>query len=197
MLQGNGSRRSTLAISLRERSSIMLQKIKYLGVTITNDSKWKTHVSNICTKAKRTFGFLRRNLTASPWDVKESAYKGLVRPILEYDNSVWDHQSILLQDELEKVQKREAGYVTGNYTYENGSMSGILEQLKWGSLKKRRKNSRLIMLYKGLKSEASIPTNDIVPPIRRTRNHHFLAFQTPLAGADIYKSGFVPQLPRL
>ena len=33
---------------------------------------------------------------------------GLVRPILEYGSSVWDPQSILLQDELEKAQKREA-----------------------------------------------------------------------------------------
>ena len=28
--------------------------IKYLGVTITNDLKWNTHVSNICTKANKT-----------------------------------------------------------------------------------------------------------------------------------------------
>ena len=51
-----------------------------------------------------------------------------------------------------------------------------------------RKDSRLIMLYKGLKGAASIPTNDLVPPIRRTRNHHSLAFQIPMAWTDIYKS---------
>ena len=105
----------------------------------------------------------------------------------------WDPQSILLQDELEKVQKRAARFVTGNYTYETGSMTGILEQLKWESLKKRRKDSRLIMLYKGLKGAASIPTDDLVPPNRRTRNHDSLAFLTPLAGTDIYKSSFFPQ----
>ena len=99
-------------------------------------------------------------------DVKESAYKGLVRPILEYGSSVWDPQSILLQDELEKVQKRAARSVTGNYVdYETGSMAGILKQLTWESLKKRRrKDSKLIMLYKGLKGAASIPTNDLVSP---------------------------------
>ena len=87
-----------------------------------------------------------------------------VRPILEYGSSVWDPQSILLQDELEKVQKRAARFVTGNYVdYETGSMTGILKQLKWESPKKRRKDSRL-MLYKGLKGAASIPTNDLVPP---------------------------------
>ena len=174
-----------------------VEKIKYLGVTITNDLKWNTQVSNICTKANRVLGFLRRNLAAYPQDVKESAYKGLVHPILEYGSSVWDPQSILLQNELEKVQKRAARFVTGNYVYETWSMTGILKQLKWESLKqKRRKDSRLIMLYKGLKGSASILTNDLVPPIRRTRNHHSLAFQIPMAGTDIYKSSVFPQTIR-
>ena len=173
-----------------------VENIKYLGVTITTDLKWNTHVSNICTKANRTLGFLRRNLSACPQDVKESAYKGLVRPVLEYGSSVWDPSSILLQEELEKVQKRAARFVTGNYFYETGSMTGILEQLKWESLKKRRRDSRIIMLYKGLKGALSIPTNDLVPPIRHVRNHHSLAFQTPFANTDIYKCSFFPQTIR-
>ena len=82
-----------------------VEKIKYLGVTITNDLKWNTHISNICTKANRTLGFLRCKVVACPRDIKESANKGLVCPVLEYGSSVWDPQSILLQDELEKVQK--------------------------------------------------------------------------------------------
>ena len=76
-------------------------------------------------------------LSACPRDVKESAYKGLVHPVLEYSSSVWDHSGILLQEELEKVQKRAARFVTGNYIFETGSMTGILEQLKWESLKKK------------------------------------------------------------
>ena len=118
-----------------------------------------------------------------------------MRPVLEYGSLVWDPQSLLLQDE-QKVQKGADRFVTGNYTYETGSMTGILEQLKWESLKKRRKDSRLIMLYKGLKGAASIPTDDLVPPNRRTRNHYSLAFQTPLVGTDIYKSSFFPQTIR-
>ena len=103
-----------------------VEKIKYLGVTITKNLKWNTHVSNICTKANRTLGFLRRNLAACPRNVKESTNKGLVRPTLEYSSSIWDSQSVLLQDELEKVQKRAARFVTGNYVdYETGSMTGM------------------------------------------------------------------------
>ena len=43
---------------------------------------------------------------------------------------------MLLQDEPEKVQKMAARFVTGNYNCEPGSMTGILEHLKWESSKK-------------------------------------------------------------
>ena len=59
-----------------------------LGVTITSDLRWNTHVSNVCTKANRTLGFLRRNLYSCPQEVKEASYKGLVRPVLDYGSSV-------------------------------------------------------------------------------------------------------------
>ena len=61
------------------------------------------------------------------------------------------------------MQKRAARFVTGNYNYETGSMTGILGQLKWESLKKRRKDDRLILLYKDLKGKASVPTDDLIP----------------------------------
>ena len=89
-----------------------------------------------------------------------------------------------------------ARIVTGNYIYETGNITGIIEQLKWESLKKRRRDSRIIVLYKGLKGAASIPTNDLVRPIRHVRKHHSLAFQTLFANTDIYKSSFFPQTIR-
>ena len=58
-----------------------VDRIKYLGVTKTNDLRWNTHVRNISTRANRNLGFLRRNISSCPRDVKEMAYKGLVRPI--------------------------------------------------------------------------------------------------------------------
>ena len=119
-------------------------------------------LSNVCTKANRTLGFLRRNLYSCPQEVKEAAYKGQVRLVLDYGSSVWTPPpGVVLQEELESVQKRAARFVTGNYNYETGSMTGILGQLKWESLKKRRKDNRLILLYKGLKGNASVPTDDL------------------------------------
>ena len=42
-------------------------------------------------------------------------FKGLVRPILEYGSSDWDPHYGGLIDDLEKVQKRAARFVTIHY----------------------------------------------------------------------------------
>ena len=48
----------------------------------------------------------------------------------------------------------------------------------------------------GLKGAASIPTDDLIPPISLSRNHHSLTFQTPTARTDIYKGLFFPETIR-
>ena len=83
-------------------------------------------------------------------------------PILEYGSTVWDPQCNGLNDELENVQKHAARFVTRNYSYETCSMTGIREELKWETLHKRRKDNRLILLYKGQKDKARIPTDAVL-----------------------------------
>ena len=143
-----------------------------------------------------TLGFLRRNLSSCPQDVKETAYKGLLQPIQEYASPVWDPHGIVVQEELEKVQNRAARFVTRNYNFETGSMTSILEQLGWESLHKRRKGSQHILLFKDLKGRASIPCDDLQPSNRRSRNRHPMAFQVPYARTDIYKYSFFPDTVR-
>ena len=87
------------------------------------------------------------------------------------------------------MQKRAARFVTGNYSYETGRMTGILGQLKWESLKKRRKDNTLILLYKG---KASTPTADLIPKTRRGRYQHSIAFQILIAKTVVYKGNFFP-----
>ena len=116
------------------------ENIKYLGVTITNDLKWNTHIRNICTKANPWI--LEANSVLLPSRCEKAAYKGMVRPVVEYESSFWDPHTNELQDELEKVQNRAARCSTKNYVYKTGSMTGILGQLEWASLKKRRKDNK-------------------------------------------------------
>ena len=153
----------------------------------------------MCSRTNRTpVPETRRNLFSCPQDVKESAYKTLVRPILEYRSTVWDPHCNGLNDEFENVQKRAARFVTRNnrYSYETGSMTGILEELKWETLQKRRKDNMLILIYIGLKGKARIPTDDLIPKNRRCRNQHSRVFQLPSASKDSYKKSFFQQTIR-
>ena len=138
-----------------------VDSIKYLGVLIANDLVWNTHITNICTKANRTLGFLRRNLFLCPQDSSSSKVHAL-NVILGRADSIhiptsrtcapkmlkkqlikdWCAQSwnmevligILIlktyRRKLEKLQNHAARFVTRNYTFEEGSMTGILEQFK-------------------------------------------------------------------
>ena len=54
--------------------------------------------------------------------MEEAAYKGIVCPVLAYGSSVWDPHYDGLNDELEKVQKCAARFVTRNYTFELASL---------------------------------------------------------------------------
>ena len=129
-----------------------------------------------------------------PPKLQEELEKVQNRAARKYGSSVWDPDK--LQEELGKVKNRSARFVTRNYVYETGSMTDILGQLKWESLKKRRKANRLKLLYKGVKGKARIPTDDLIPKTRHGRNQHSLAFQIPSASKDVYKYSFFLQTIR-
>ena len=74
-----------------------VESIKDLDVTITNDLKWNTQISKVCTKANITLGFLRRNVYSCSLDLKEAAYKRLVRPVLEYSSQNWKRSKLMRQ----------------------------------------------------------------------------------------------------
>ena len=71
---------------------------KYLGVTISTDLSWNSHINNIYAKANRTISFLRRNIHSCPKEVKRNAYTTLVRSSVELvrDSSVVRRHYILL-----------------------------------------------------------------------------------------------------
>ncbi len=170
-----------------------VDSIKYLGVTITKDLSWNNHIRNVCNKANRTLGLLKRNLSKCPSEVKMQAYKGLVRPILEYSSPIWDPYTVTLQDQLEATQKRAARFISNNYEYTPGSMTNILNSLNLPSLKERRTQSRLILFYKGLKKFANIPLEDLQIPKRRLRNMHDQHFNQIYASTDVFKYSLIPR----
>ena len=92
-------------------------------------------------------GILCRNLKSAPSKTKELGYKAHVRPVLEYASSVWDPHTRKEIEQIEKVQRRAARFVTNNYK-RTDSVSDMIKKLRWQTLEQRRKKARLSMLYK-------------------------------------------------
>ena len=87
----------------------------YLGLTISDDLKWSSHITKMTKKANSTMAFLRRNLRNFPEDCRKTAYLSLVRSILDYGSIVWDPYLLSDIDKIERVQRQAARFITGDY----------------------------------------------------------------------------------
>ena len=59
----------------------------FLGVTITSDLNWNTHVSNTCAKARQQLGIIHRTFNQSNSNTLSHLYRCLVLPTLDYCSS--------------------------------------------------------------------------------------------------------------
>lgn len=124
-----------------------VQHHPYLGVELSKGLSWATHIDQTSLKANKMLGLVKRNLHSCSTRTKDIAYKSLIRPKLEFCAAIWDPQHKSDQDKLERIQRRAARFTTRDYDRES-SVTTILENLKWETLKVRRTKARLTALYK-------------------------------------------------
>ena len=150
----------------------------YLGVTISNDLKWETHIVNITKKANSSLAFLGRNLRRCPVPCRKAAYLSLVRSKLEYGSVVWDPYLKKDINRLEQTQRQAARFISGDYkSREQGCVTNMLENLELLSLQERRQQARLMFLFNvagGMVSAMS--PGDFLTPRRKSRRIHAKKF---------------------
>ena len=117
---------------------------------------------SIVRKANSSIGFLRRNLQIH----QPNAYKTRVRPQIEYASTVWDTFTQENKNKIEMGQRRTARFACNNYRRE-ASVTNMLDELGWRSLKKRRADQRLIMLYKIVNNLVEIDLSKELIPLTR------------------------------
>ena len=172
-----------------------VKNAKYLGLTISSDLSWNTHVDIIAKKATTSLNFLKRNLHSCPSTVKEKCYKSLVRPIMEYASCVWDPHSKRNIDKLEMVQRRAARFVKGDYS-RTSSVTAMLADLEWNTLQQRRMQSKTVMLYRVVHQLVSIPVTPFLIPIRASRCHN-MRYAIPRSTVNAHLYSFFPSAIRI
>ena len=167
---------------------------KYLGVHLSADMRWNTHVSSARGKASRTLGFLRRNLSRCNADIKILAFKTLVRPHLEYCDTVWDPHTHNNINKLEAIQNKAARWIRRDYRHTT-SVTLLKQDIKLDPLATRRQIHRQQMLYKITNNLVDINKDTYLHPtrIRNTRGSHNLKYHTYQTSTDIFRHSFFPR----
>ena len=180
--------------TLKGHTLVAVANAKYLGVTLSGDLTWNSHIDAITNKSNRTLGFVRRNIQTGSLKAKCMAYTTLVRPKLEYCSSVWDpHQNNLIS-QLEAVQRRAARYACHNYQ-RSASVTEMINKLKWQTLQNRRETQKLIMLYKIVNSIVSINIlNHAKKSCRATRSNHQHNYIPISTTTSYHKGSFFPSV---
>ena len=93
-------------------------------------------------------GWARRNLRGCSYKLRETAYTTLIRPGLEYCDSIWDPHTKADAALLDQVQNRASRWAKGKSKYEACSVTALQRELGWLPLTERRRHHRLSILYK-------------------------------------------------
>ena len=93
---------STPQVEILERADYY----KYLGLLLTSDFSWSSHIHNICAKARKLLGLTYRHYYQhADSNTLLQIYIALVRPHLEYASPVWSPHLSKDINSIEDVQK--------------------------------------------------------------------------------------------
>ena len=166
----------------------------YLGIEIDKKISWKPHIDNTTAKANKVLGCLRRNLWFCSRRVKETAYKTLVLPILEYGSTAWGPYQENQITRLEAVQRKAARFCMSDYK-QKSSVTKMITELGWETLDDRRKKKRLTMMYKISNELVGINKGEHLKPIinSKTRKKNSMNYHPIYARLNTYKHSYFPR----
>ena len=140
---------------------------KDLGVIIDEDLKYHVHTTSATKKANQVLGIIKKSYVTRDANTIPTLYKSMVRPHLEYGNTIWGPFYKMDMDRVESVQRRATKLVT---TLKDKSYEDRLIALDLPSLAYRRKRGDMIMMYKIVNELVRVDVNDLFTPIPTTHN---------------------------
>ena len=146
--------------------------LSYLGVEIQDDGKWSKHVENCTKKANRALGFIRRNFGRCPESIKGTLYTAMVSHRLEYASGAWNPHLKNDINKLENIQRKASRFVKCCNGRDPGTLTDLLDDLEWKSLKQRRTKHDLTLFYQAINGHVEIPLPPYVIPVKRNNKSH-------------------------
>ena len=160
-----------------------------LGLSLSSNLTWKTHIHSLAKHASQKLGFLARARGFFSSSHLLSIYKSQIRPSLEYCSHVWGGAPKSTLCLLDKVQSKAIRLIN------NPNLTKSLQPLSH-----RRLVGDLSIFYRYFSGHCSQDIIDIIPvPLRRVRttrsSTHSHPFQVSLPNPRTlsHKSSFIPR----
>lgn len=137
----------------------IVEDFKLLGVTISSNLSWNTHVNNICVKAsKRLYALRVLKRSGAPAKDLVTVYCAFIRPVLEYACQVW-HFSLpqCLSNQIEHIQQRALKIAFPQLSY-----AASLDCTNLSRLHQRRVD-QCQSLYKNVHRQSDNKLRDLLP----------------------------------
>jgi hypothetical protein len=167
--KNNPGKDYTMTLEGTERVIETCESEKDLGVTFDSSLSFDVHINNAIAKANKMIGLIKRAFGYLTKDTFLRLYKALIRPHLEYGNTVWHPRLIRQSTAIERVQRRATRLLEEcrDMTYMQR-----LQYLGLHSLKGRRIRGDLIETYKIFSSLVDLKVEDMfeLPEYTATRN---------------------------
>ena len=143
-----------------------VEKEKDIGVTVDNKLNFSPHISEKVNKANSIMGLIRRSFTFLDQTIFTRLFKALVRPHIEYANTVWYPFTIKDKNLIENVQRRATKFLPccANLEYDER-----LKKLDLPCLAYRKLRGDLIEVYKMLNGHYD---EEVTPPLTKLRDVH-------------------------
>ncbi|MEL7196428.1 MAG: reverse transcriptase domain-containing protein [Bacteroidota bacterium] len=137
--------------------------VKDLGVTITSDLSWSTHIENTVTKCRNMSAWILRTFTKRDITTMRTLWISLLRPLVDYCSPVWSPKpkSYGLIDQLEGILRGFSKHVDG---LADLPYCARLKALNLQSIQRRHERYKIIYLYKMKEKLVPCLPNDPMQP---------------------------------
>lgn len=179
--------------SMNNQTLSRKSELSILGVTISDNLVWHTHVSNLAKSASKKLSFLFRSKRYFSPDNLLTLYKATIRPTLEYCSHIWGAAPPTTLGLLDSVQRRAIRLIN------SPSLTNNLV-----SLDHRRKVGDLSLFYRYFHADCSAEITSIMPQLasfgrstRLSQHSHPLTVQETTHRTSHFKSSFIPRVSKL
>ena len=144
----------------------------HLGVTLSSNLFWRAHILGIYEKTNRRLNLFKGIQYKVSRETLNKLYRSLIRPLMEYADSLWDGCTDTESDHLESVQYEAAKVVTD--AMKGTSRRNLMQEIGWEDMKTRCSIHKMTLYFKIFKNLVPNYLKELLPSRVFERSHYSL-----------------------